>query len=81
MGVGVSACPMVLWEGSPLWTEWLTHACENITFPQLHLRAVTIKKQQKNNIKSEFQVCPNPVTPLLASVITKKQIKYLIDLV
>ena len=24
----------------PLWTEFLTHACENITFPQLRLRAV-----------------------------------------
>ena len=25
----------------PPWTEFLTHACENITFPQLLLRAVT----------------------------------------
>ena len=25
---------------SPLWTESLTHACENITFPQLLLRTV-----------------------------------------
>ena len=25
-----------------LWTEFLTHACENITFPQLLLRTVTI---------------------------------------
>ena len=25
---------------SPLCTEWLTHACENITYPQLRLRAV-----------------------------------------
>ena len=24
----------------PLWTEFLTHACENITFPQLLLRTV-----------------------------------------
>ena len=24
----------------PLWTEFLTHACENITFPQLRLRTV-----------------------------------------
>ena len=23
---------------SPLWTEFLTHACENITFPQLRCR-------------------------------------------
>ena len=27
---------------SPLWTEFLTHACENITFPQLLLRTVKI---------------------------------------
>ena len=25
-----------------LWTEFLTHACENITFPQLLLRTVKI---------------------------------------
>ena len=25
---------------SPLWIEFLTHACENITFPQLRLRTV-----------------------------------------
>ena len=27
---------------TPLWSEFLTHACENITFPQLLLRAVKI---------------------------------------
>ena len=26
----------------PLWTEWLTDGCKNITFPQLRLRAVNI---------------------------------------
>ena len=25
---------------APLWTEFLTHACENITFPQFRLRTV-----------------------------------------
>ena len=30
----------------PLWTEWITHACENITFPQLRLRAAKIKTQK-----------------------------------
>ena len=25
----------------PLWREFLTHACENITFPQIRLRMVT----------------------------------------
>ena len=28
----------------PLWTELLTHTCENITFPQLRLWTVKIKK-------------------------------------
>ena len=26
-----------------LWTEWLTDTCENITFPQLHWRAIKIR--------------------------------------
>ena len=29
-----------LWPPSPLWTEWLTDRCKNITFPQLPLRVV-----------------------------------------
>ena len=29
-----------------LWTEFLTHACENITFPQLKQRAVNIRIQK-----------------------------------
>ena len=35
-GTGGSAC----WDTHPLWTEFLTHACENIYFPQLRLRTV-----------------------------------------
>ena len=27
---------------SPLWTKFLTHACENVTFPLLRLRTVTM---------------------------------------
>ena len=34
------ACPPATHAPSRLWTEFLTHACENITFPQLLLRAV-----------------------------------------
>ena len=30
----------------PLWTEFLTHACENITFPQLRWRSVKIQDCQ-----------------------------------
>ena len=33
----------------PLWTEWLTDACENITFPYLRWRAVTIRYSALNN--------------------------------
>ena len=44
---GVSACPggvCPVHAGihPPKWTEFLTHACENITFPQLLLRTVII---------------------------------------
>ena len=37
--------PAFLWAEHPpphSWTEFLTHACEDITFPQLLLRAVNI---------------------------------------
>ena len=38
--------PSLSWGGRggvcPLWTEFLTHASENITFPQLHLRTAMI---------------------------------------
>ena len=35
--------PISFWDISPPpWTEFLTHACENITFPQLLLRPVKI---------------------------------------
>ena len=30
---------------TPLWTEFLTHACENITFPQLLFQTVTNKQE------------------------------------
>ena len=35
---------------SPLWTEFLTHACENITFPQLLLRTVININHAVNSI-------------------------------
>ena len=38
---GVHAWGRHVWDThTPLWTEFLTHAYENITFPQLLLRAV-----------------------------------------
>ena len=55
---GVSVQGVSVQEGSPperrppsSWTEWLTHASENITFQQLRLRAVTI------NNDFSFDVC------------------------
>ena len=46
---GGSACqgglPSLSGGGCPLWTEFLTHACENITFQQLRLRTVTSRGQ------------------------------------
>ena len=41
--LGWGVCPGMCLPGgcvSALWTEFLTHACENITFPQLLLRTV-----------------------------------------
>ena len=32
----------------PPWTEFLTHTCENITFPQLRLRMVKTHSQERN---------------------------------
>ena len=41
---GMSAWGVSAWQGGvhlpPLWTEFLTQTCENITFPQLRLRTV-----------------------------------------
>ena len=40
---GRGVYPSTSWDTTPpLWTEFLTHACENITFPQLLLRTVII---------------------------------------
>ena len=51
---GGDVCRSACWDTPPLglglgldipphWTEFLTHACENITFPQLRLRTVIIR--------------------------------------
>ena len=37
-----------------VWTEFLTHACENITFPQLLLR--TVKMNTQNDAKGSTTV-------------------------
>ena len=56
---GVSACVLGRMYTSPLlWTEFLTHVCENITFPQLRLRTVKIMGFQMmcNQSKRVFNV-------------------------
>ena len=50
MHVGGCACPGVCMPHMPPPTEFLTHACENITFPQLLLRAVKIMKFSKIDV-------------------------------
>ena len=47
--LGVYA-PIACWDTPPLWTEWLTDRCKNITFPQLRLRAVIISTTNTNSI-------------------------------
>ena len=37
---GGGVYPSMQWSRHPLWTELLTHACENSTFPQLLLQIV-----------------------------------------
>ena len=44
--------PSMQWGRHPLlWTEFLTHACENITFPQLPLWTVKIFKEVQRCVK------------------------------
>ena len=37
---GGSVSEQAMGQRPPFWTEFLTHACENITFPQLLLRTI-----------------------------------------
>ena len=60
---GGSVCPgegylhRGVWQTPLLWTEFLTHACVNITFPQLRLRMVKSGHQEVSRCCtwSEFQ--------------------------
>ena len=59
----------------PLWTQWLTHACENITFPQLHvlLRAVILIPPEQDPLSPchfpsthlSRHVCSDVVQPMV----------------
>ena len=41
-----------------VWTEFLTHACENITFPQLLLRTVINRKRLRvESVSVQIQTC------------------------
>ena len=77
-----SACGVSAWGGgvcpegvhlTPLWTEFLTHACENIIFPQLRLRKVIMSTDQNKTEKCSpqavccsFGVCVTPSQGLSA---------------
>ena len=45
---------------TPLWTAFLTHACENITFPQLLLRTVKIEGLFNVEIVDCNRICAHP---------------------
>ena len=46
--LGGVICPSASWDTHPTpWTEFLRHACENITFPQLRLRTVIKRYKRK----------------------------------
>ena len=45
----------------PLWTEFLTHACENMTFPQLLLRAVIICWNHSPHPTPPHVLCWRPI--------------------
>ena len=46
---GTHPLPIACWDTTPR-TEFLPHACENITFPQLLLRAVMVRFCKSQNI-------------------------------
>ena len=54
--------PACIGADSPLWTEWLTDRCKNITFPQLRLRTVT-----KHNCCHKY--IRNSASPLLLKIL------------
>ena len=52
-------CPNACWDTPPLWTEWLTDRCKNITFPQLRCRMV---------INGQWLVNPSPARGFVNSI-------------
>ena len=62
-------CPMACWDTPPLWTEFFAHACKNITFLQLLLRAVIIVDQNKS-ISNATCIEQNGERTFLGSLIT-----------
>ena len=49
--------PITCWDTHllPLWREWMTDRCKNITFPQLRLRAVKIISREKRSLRAIAQ--------------------------
>ena len=58
-------CPGACWDTLPPWTERLTDKCRNITFPQLHLRAVITSTPK--SIQLVFETRCSSMTPDLTS--------------
>ena len=56
LGRGEGVCPGgCLTDTPPSWTEFLTYACENITFPQLRLRTVINTAQKFRSLKVKVE--------------------------
>ena len=56
---------------TPLWTEFLTHACGNITFPQLRLRTVMNVVYGKNCLCHKYATNFNHFWKRVSGVSTK----------
>ena len=65
----------------PLWTEGMTHACENITFPQLLLQAVTrhlSAPEQIRNVLNSFTTNIKPeYAPLRRAAFARSTLNFI----
>ena len=65
----------------PLWTKGMTHACENITIPQLLLRAVTryfSAPEQIRNVLNSFTTNTKPeYTPLRRAAFARSALNFI----
>ena len=59
---------------SPLWTEFLTHVCENITF--LQLRLWTVKIEHNNGLFVQTELVVNGTSVFQCSLFSVKTLKF-----